>query len=153
MKLLFLIDNPCKRKWLMREFAKHQSTLSYTMDVVCTGCTILSKDDTDRLNLNIQGCPTLSMSSREAPGGFYLMSLHNKTGLQALRQNNDYSYLVNACDPNEAGELNFDYTRERYDLLSCPTLKFNISALLCNLQAEEAFEEAFKQIEAQLQKS
>lgn len=148
MNLLFIAEKPSMKQLIEREFTKHSEALCYTVDVVCASAFVIADEDAERYLYNTEGFEQFSMESRTVPKNYkirrdYLPQCRGES-ISKIERGNFY-YIVNACDPDEAGELMFDYTRENFGLLDYPTLKFNMITLLSKHSLE-----AFKEIESQL---
>ena len=145
MKLLFLTEKPSFKKAIEQEYEKCKDALSFTVDVAIVNNFAIADDDAERFGINTEGFRRFVMNSRAVPEDYKIHLKNNEQEIMSLIQNSEYVYLVNACDPDEAGELMFDYTRESCGLLNYPTLKFDIIAVLNNRGLE-----AFNEIQAQV---
>ncbi len=149
MKLLFLTKKPTMKRWVEQEFAKCCDALSYTIDVACVNSFIIADKEAERFHMNTEGFERFTMKTRAVPDNYkidrnYLANRRDE--LLSMLHGSNYAYVVNACYPNEAGDLMFDYTREICDILNIPTLRFDMGVVPFGMNAEPEFKKIDQQI-------
>lgn len=153
MKLLFLVEKPFIKKRIEECFEKIKSSVDYDIDVAIVNCFVTSDEDAKEFHIDTKDFGSFSLETRKVPENYKILvnAEHYKTAAEriaSLAKKNKYDILVNACDPDEAGGLMFDYTRETCGLLEYKTFKFNIEAFYIDNGIGE-----FKRLELETQKT
>ena len=131
MKLLFLTEKPSMKKTIEENFKKNKNSVNYDIDVATVNSFITSVEDAERFHFDIKDFKDLHLKSRKTPENYKIItsSDHHKAAeerIASLIRKNEYDFIINACDPDEAGDLMFDYTRETCGLSNYKTAKFDL---------------------------
>lgn len=127
MRLLIIAEKPSIKKVIEDGFEKIKDSIDYDIDVVTAVCFVTSNEDANQFHIDTKDFRSFSLKSREVPENYKIitdMDYHKiaEERIASLIRDNKYDLVVNACDPDTAGELMFDFTRETCGLLDYKTI-------------------------------
>ena len=134
-KYLFVVEKPSLKKILEKSFKKNKNKIDYDIDIVISNNCVVDlyepalRSSVDRLREE----PILKLQNREIDERYRVVlgTWREKCGtiISQKIKTNEYDAIVNACDPDEEGELTFAYTIESLQLYGLRQKRFDFLSL------------------------
>lgn len=134
-RYLFVAEKSSTKKLLEKSFKKVKNKVNYDVDfVVSNNCVIDIANPAYRTSVeSLREYPILKLNGREIGEHYRIITdgFRKKCEEKIVKKlsENGYDAIVNACDPDEEGLLNFAYVVESLRIYGCQQKQFKFMSL------------------------